>query len=175
MCTDASRKTLKLGALPTLNLPQKSNETFSQARVTRRSAETDHPSGTQNDSCSSTSTNENTISMQPVYRNSDDFKLHISPLKLVGLTVSQDKENVTFAWFVGSHYIAKFQVIIDCSLGFSISVYGWFIPDNIYAAQTFCQVYDSIYSLLSTVKKYSVCSGLASVKESEVNDPVHEE
>ena len=39
-------------------------------------------------------------------------------------------ENVTFAWFDGSHYIAKFQVIVDCSLGFSISVYGWFIPDN---------------------------------------------
>lgn len=145
------------------------------ARVTRRSTETDHPSGTQNDSCSSTNANENTVPMQPLYRNLDDFKLHISSLKVVGWTLSRNTENVTFAWFDGSHYIAKFQVIVDCSLGFSISIYGWFIPDNhpLYMQYKRSVRFTTAYSLLSTVIKYSVCSGLDSVKESEVNDPVY--
>ena len=76
MCTDASRKTLKLGALPTFNLPKKSLQTHSQARVTRRSTtENGHPDGIQNNGCSSTNTHENTISdMQLLYTILDDFK-----------------------------------------------------------------------------------------------------
>ena len=76
MCTDASRKTLKLGALPTFNLPKKSLQTHSQAPVTRRSTtENGHPDGIQNNGCSSTNTHENTISdMQLLYTILDDFK-----------------------------------------------------------------------------------------------------
>jgi hypothetical protein len=74
-------------------------------------------------------------------------------------TVSQDKKNVTFAWFDSVHHIAKFQVIVDCSLGFSISVYGWFIPDDhpIYLQHKRSVRFTTAYSLLSNVIKYTGC------------------
>ncbi|CAB4040277.1 Hypothetical predicted protein, partial [Paramuricea clavata] len=61
-------------------------------------------------------------------------------------------------------------------LGFSISVYGWFIPDDhpIYLQHKRSVRFTTAYSLLSNVIKYSVCSGLGNVEENEVNDPVHE-
>lgn len=79
-----------------------------------------------------------------------------------------------FSWFDGVHHVAKFQVIVDCTIGFSISVYGWFIPDDhpMYTEHKRSERFIRAFPLLSDVLKYKICTNLDVIEETDITDPV---
>ena len=57
---------------------------------------------------------------------------------------------------------------MDSSLGFSVSAYGWFIPDN---HQIYLTHKRSV-PLLSQVQELLLCAGLFKFDDSKIQDPV---
>ena len=64
--------------------------------------------------------------------NSVDSLKHVDSLKLSGQTKStkEDNRSIAFSMFDDFHPLPKYQVTVDLSLGFSVSIYGWFLLDN---------------------------------------------
>ena len=102
--------------------------------------------------------------------------MHVDSLKLSGWTRSTEEDNssIAFSMFDGIHHLPKYQVTVDSSLGFSVSVYGWFLPDNrpIYLTHKRSVRFTRAFPLLSQVQELQLCAGLSKFDESKIQDPV---
>ena len=76
--------------------------------------------------------------------------------------------------FDGIHHLPKYQVIVDSSLGFSVSVYSWFLPDNhpIYLRHKRSVRFTRASPLLSHVQDLQLCAGLSKFSDHEIQDQV---
>lgn len=113
---------------------------------------------------------------KPFFKNLDDFVKHVSSLKLSGWTKSTEKKNCSLHLSLsdGVHHLPRYQLIVDSSLGFSVSVYGWFLPDDhpIYLTYKRSVRFTKIFPLLSHVCELELCTGLTSTHVHDIQDPV---
>lgn len=96
--------------------------------------------------------------------------------KLSGWTKSTQEESssVVLSLFDGIRHLPKYQLIVATSLGFSISVYGWFLPDNqpIYLRHKCSVRFTKAFPLLSDVRELKLCTGLTRCTDHNIQDPV---
>ena len=112
---ETGRKTLKLGALPTMNLPQKTVETpkFPERRQIIKTII------------------ESKKSHFP-YKDFPDFTRQLFKRKFGKewqMDIS-DENKLAFKYFSKSYLIPKFQIVIDKSLEFTLATSGWLLPDD---------------------------------------------
>jgi len=113
---------------------------------------------------------------KPYFKNLGDFVKHVDSLRLSGWTRStqEDNSSVALSMFDGIYHLSKYQVIVDSSLGFSVSVYGWFLPDNhpIYLSHKRSVRFTRAFPLLSRVQELQLCAGLSKFADHDIQDPV---
>lgn len=107
--------------------------------------------------------------------NSVDSLKHVDSIKLSGCTKStkEDNRSIAFSMFDDIHPLPKYQVTVDLSLGFSVSIYGWFLLDNhpIYLTHKRSVRFTRAFLLLSKVWEFQLCAG-PSKFDSKIQDPV---
>ena len=144
--SDETRKTLRTGTVPTLNLPVKSHASKQSDDLPR-----EYLTLTVDDKAKPTVPSF----CKPSFKNVGDFTKHVDSLKLSSWTRStkEDNSSIAFSMFDGIHHLPKKQVMVDSGLGFSVSVYGWFLPDNhpIYLMHKCSVRFTRAFSLLSQV------------------------
>ena len=144
--SDDTRKHLRTGAVPTMNLPTKSH---SQNNIPCRKYVT------LNIDDQKAPIPDNKV--KPYFNNLAEFKKHVDSLKLSCWTKTTQEEttSVVLSLFDGIHHLPKYQLVVDSSLGFSISVYGWFLPDNhpIYMRHKRSVRFTKAFPLLSDVRE----------------------
>lgn len=119
MFSDETRKTLRTGPVPTLNLPIKSHTSKQSEDLPPRRYLTLHIDDKAKTKVPSV--------CRPYFKNLDDFRKHVDSLKLNGWTKSTKEDiSVAFSMFDGIHHLPKYQVTVDSSLGFSASI--WLVP-----------------------------------------------
>ena len=126
---ETGKKTLKLGALPTDNLPKKSVETTKPSERRQLSYHERNPTQTTND--------------QPklVYRNLDDFIKKLSRTATIqnNWNVKSTSYKCSMKYFCKPYSIPKYEIVIDDSLGFTIAVFGWLLSDQHFIYKEFRQ------------------------------------
>ena len=107
---------MKLGALPTVNLPQRSCES------TLRSPERRHINIVQ----------ERSSDHKPViiYKHFVDFVKKVQKMKLHEWEIKFTDTKVTLKHFLKHYIVPKYEVIIDDSLAFTCVVFGWIVPED---------------------------------------------
>ena len=114
---DRKRKTLDTGVIPTENLPVRSHETkpSSKRRVlVRQESVPSSPS-------------------PPVKKKEtfDEFARHLREISLDPWTISAFNETeIRIVLHDSKHSIAKYVLIIDSCLRFSLHVFNWLLPDQ---------------------------------------------
>ena len=116
------KKELKEGALPTLNLPVKSIVN-KQSSINERS--TSSISKRENFLVSSTLS---IAAPHKCYKDFNDFVTRINNLKLPKWSIIHKENSLTTIVFQGEYLVPKFQIFVDCSLGYTLRVFGWLIP-----------------------------------------------
>ena len=136
-------KRLVPGAIPSINLPEKSIPSTSTT-APRRELVRQEPKP------------------KPSYSSLEDFKKKVEKLKLTGWTRSVNENNVTFVLWDEIFAVPKLYVKVETSLNFSISAYNWLLPDE----HTFFREhkrsvrYSTLSSILSSLQQFQLCSGL---------------
>ena len=142
---------MKLGALPTINLPQKSIVTPQVDKSIRREI----------------------IRVLPVpvvksdqkrsYKDYDDYQKKVQKLKLGDWKVSSSLAYSILTLDDDRYQVPKFEVYVDLSLEFIVRSYGWRIPDDhqIYKENKRSLRFSTVSSLLSSFNQYNVCSGIS--------------
>ena len=147
---DATRKKLLPGAIPTLNLPQKTFETETKPRREIVRLETDA-------GCPSTSKQSS-----KVYQHLNEFKRKVAAVKLSGWSRREYEQHFVLEYADTKHALPVYSVTVDSGLGFSVAVFGWFLPDDheLYLEHKRSLFYVTISTLCNTIQSFSVCSGL---------------
>ena len=105
-----------------------------------------------------------------------EFKKRVDSLKLSGWNKSTQEEasSVVVSLFDDIHHLPKYQLIVDSSLGFSISVYGGFLPDNrpIYLRHKRSVRFTKAFPFLSDAPELKLCTGLTRCADHNIQDPV---
>ena len=148
---DGKRKTLDTGAVPTENLPVRSHETKpgSKRRVlVRQESVPSSPS-------------------PPVEKKEtfDEFARHLREMSLDPWTIAAFNETeIRIVLHDSEHSIAKYVLIIDSCLHFSLHVFNWLLPDQhkIYSSCRRRINSGGILELLQCLSnnKYKICEGL---------------
>ena len=140
------------GAIQTLNLPQKSFETETKPRRPLKRHET------HQESLAASTSKESSR----VYKHLDDFKPRVAAVKLTNCSRKEHKQKLIFEYFDGKHALPIFSLIVDSGLGFSIAVFGWFLPDDheIYLEHNRSLFHVTISAQCEAVQSFTVCSGL---------------
>ena len=148
---DATRKKLLPGSIPTLNLPQKTFETETKPRreLLRLETNVDSPSTSKESSIK-------------VYQHLNEFKRKVATVKLSGWSRKEYEQHFVLEYADTKHALPVYSVTVDSGLGFSIAVFGWFLPDNheLYLEHKRSLFYVTISTLCNTIQSFSVCSGL---------------
>lgn len=104
---------------------------------------------------------------KPCFKNVGDFIKNVDNLKLSGWTRStkEDNSSIAFSMFDSINHLPKYQVTVDSSLRFSVSVYGWFLPDNhpIYLTCKRSVRFTRAFPLLSQIQELQLCAGLCDI------------
>ncbi len=131
------------GAVPSLNLPEKSVPSTSTT-APRRELVRHEPKPKQQ------------------YSSLEDLKKKVEKLKLTGWTRNVNETNVTFELWDDTFALPKFSVTINTSLEFSIYVYNWLLPDEhtFYRANKRSVRYSTLSSILTTIIDLNLCGGL---------------
>ena len=120
ICVYSSRKSLKEGALPTLNLPWPSGNA-TNSRSTSAIEGREEYSFLQAQLPQPQPSN--------VYKFFDKFKLHIKSLALNKLREINIQEQLVIVWFTSSEYILPtYEIYINNLLNFTVRVHSWILP-----------------------------------------------
>ena len=111
-----TRKKVKFGALPTENMPKKSHETRKPPSRPAREIVKEVPS---------------TVTNRKYYKGLTDVSKRIKGLKTISeWKVEERSDRVVLRRMKDCFQLPEFELIIDDSLGYTISVYGWFLPED---------------------------------------------
>ena len=163
-----TRKQLKEGALPTLNLPQKSVPVLtspprSSSSITKREEfcilkETSAPPPCH------------------VYKDFSEFKLRVLNLKLGDCWNISIQDNLVVATCISvEHILPKFEIFVDQSLSFSLRVYGWMIPED---HEIYVDINRSFFNItfsnfIQQLKQYQLCHGITIPNAKSSNVQMH--
>ena len=149
-----TRKSLKEGALPTLNLPKKSVAVLTSPPRSTSSIQ-------KREECS---VSPNSNSMSSVYKDFSDFVQRIVNLKLSDTWDINIQNNLVIATFISAdHLLPKFEIFIDQSLSFSLRVYGWMLPKDheIYGNVNNSFLNITFSNFVHQLKLYNLCHGIS--------------
>ena len=141
---------VKLGALPTKNMPRKSHET-PKPPARRPLVRADLPPSSSSSTASS-----------PSYKDFAHFEKAVKPLKLNGWTVTKNDDNIHFKSFEPSYASPAVEVIVNHDLGYNVLAFGWALPIDspIYSTHGRSMKNITIGAFLSHVKTFTICSGI---------------
>lgn len=162
-CLETGQKTLRLGAIPSENLPKKSHETRKKPERTvfKRIVNENQ---------------ENTNKLKDCYRNFEDFQMKIESLKLDGWVYTVVDGSVHFKRNDPLYIIPKYEVIVDETLRFTCVCFGWVLPENSIVYKQFVRTLRkiTISSLLTEVCRYKICEGVGIIIDAvKQNIPLH--
>ncbi|XP_047122320.1 uncharacterized protein LOC124805854 [Hydra vulgaris] len=145
--TKTGRKTLKLGAIPLLNIPKKSHETV-------KAPERRHISIVKD----ILTTEEKHTDK---YKNFSELTNIVKKLKL-NWFISYDKNFISFKSFQTFTLVPHLEVVVGCSLEFFVIVYGWTLPDDHHLYKEFLRSvrHVKISKLLNKVQSLQMCTGI---------------
>ena len=155
--TKTGLKKVKLGCLPSLNLPVKSHEVPEKARKLP---------ATRNDT---------TESQQQLYcyKDFDSVLSAVSKMKMDEWNIVERDNvdagrSVVFRFKKSPELLPRYEVIVDCSMEFSVFVYDWPLPDEhqIYRELRRSLKNIKIRDLLSKISNLELCGGVGEVSVS---------
>ena len=112
-------ESLRLGVIPTQNMPSKSLPSASSLPERR------HLNIVKKDDVSDIAENKS------CYKIFDELCTRVAKLKLNEWDVTHKKENrFSLKKFVPPFIVPQFEVAINSSLKFTVAVYGWILPEN---------------------------------------------
>lgn len=158
---DPSRKYMKEGALPSLNLPVKSvpsKEVEPRSTVSIQKRETATVAATSSSQLSQCSSKN----QYRCYKGFADLKGRIQLLKLPEWTIDINDSCIEVKFKEKHFVVPRFQVFIDHSLEFYIRVFGWMLPSTheIYINHQKSLDCITFSNLLKTVTRYDICAGI---------------
>ena len=105
---------------------------------------------------------ENQPTKSSNYGNFIDVVRFANKIMLKGWTLTVNDDRVIFENDRGSSAIPYITVVIDDSLGFSVSVFGWYLPatHHIYKENLRSVRHITVSSLLQACEKLKVCPGI---------------
>ena len=157
-----TRKSLKEGALPHLNLPQKS---------VLLSSHQPQPA-TKIRSTTSIQKREERVSFldisppfspSTVYSNFEDFKKRIVKLSLNNCWQIDIQDTLVIITSISvEHILPKYEIFVDQSLGFSVRVYGWLLPDDHELYSSFNRSFFNVTltNFMFELSKHFFCEGI---------------
>ena len=111
-----TKRKVKFGALPTENMPKKSHETPKPPQRPAREIVKDIPSSANN---------------KKYYKGLADVCKRIKGLKTISEWIVEERmDRVVLRKMKDCFQLPELELIIDDSLGYTISVYGWFLPED---------------------------------------------
>lgn len=111
-----TKKRPKFGVLPTLNMPQKSHQSEKPAPRRPLSIVKDRPIEKRN---------------KAFYDNFADVCKRVRPLKTLSeWTVQEQKDRLLLKKMRNALLLPELEIIIDDSLGYTISIFGWLLPED---------------------------------------------
>ena len=142
------KKKPKFGALPTLNMPKKSIETTKAVatRTTRSIVRNDLP------------TNQNTKR----YKNFPELCKRVETLKPTKEWTVQELHDRIVLKKGSTMIFSELEIMIDDSLGFTVSVYGWRLPEDheIYNENFRSVTNITVSDLIKKVETMVICPGV---------------
>lgn len=100
------------------------------------------------------------------YKHFSDFCNRTTQLKsLTEWTVEKTNDRVVFKKINPSLLLAEYEIIVDDSLGFTIIILGWLLPENhfLYTKHLRSVRYITISELINVVMALSICQGVGDV------------
>ncbi len=109
-----------------------------------------------------------------VYKHLDEFKRAIARTKLSSWSRKETEHHCTLEYFDSQHATPLYTIRVDSGLGFSVAVFGWFLPDNheLYYEHKRSLFHISASSLCKVVQFLSLCPGLPGIPHDAVNPVV---
>lgn len=153
----ATRKTVKPGEIPELNLPIKSFPSSSTSTKPRESADTILQKRLSSlESCT-------TDIITECYQSFPEFISRIQSLKLLNWELCITSSFVRFSLKDDVHLVPKFEIFVDELLSFTIRFYTWRIPNNhqIYSHYGGSLKNITVSNFIKILQNYYVCPGLS--------------
>ena len=149
-------KVLRLQALPTQNLPQKSHEVAAKPERRHLQIVKEIPLP-----------NSNTQRTKNVYTSLRDMENKISKQKLSGFQLQSTERKMILRKMMFPYTIPYFEIIIDESLEFACYILGWKVPDVHTLYRTFIRSArkSTITEVIALLSSFKLCIGLSSATD----------
>jgi len=144
------KKKPKFGALPTLNMPKRSHDTVKPVARPPRSVVTENSTADTN--------SEN----HKYYRSFIDLCKRVNSLKTLDEWDIQELQDRLVLRKTTSLMLPEFEIMVDDSLGFTISVYGWLLPEDheLYSMNLRSITNITVSDLIKNITTMSICPGV---------------
>ena len=154
----ATRKTVKPGEIPELNLPIKSIPTISSSTSPRKSAGI-----VLQKKLSSLESAITTHNNMECYRSFSEFLTRVPSLKLHDWETSITSTIAYFNLKDDLHLVPKFEIYVDQHLSFTIRFFLWRLPNKheIYSQYNGSLKNITLSNIIKTLLNYYVCTGLS--------------
>ena len=144
-----TKRRVKFGVLPTENMPKKSHETPKPPSRPHREIVKD---------------GSTTVNIRRYYKGPEDVCKRIKCLKSIcEWTVEQHSDRVVLQKMKECFQLPEFDLIIDDSLGYTITVYGWFLPEDheLYTRSLRSVNNVTVSDLIRDIESRPVCPGVS--------------
>ena len=142
------KKKPKFGALPTLNMPKRRHDATKSAARPSRSVINDNPV---------------TVNSKKYYRSFNDLCFRVKTLKtLNGWILEELEDRLVLKKKSSQVTLPEIEIMIDDSLGFTIYVYGWLLPDDheLYTSNLRSVTNITVSDLVRSISTLCVCPGV---------------
>ncbi|PFX17564.1 hypothetical protein AWC38_SpisGene18105 [Stylophora pistillata] len=143
-----TKKRPKFGSLPTLNMPQKSHQKEKLAPRRLLSIVKDLPETKRKNAC---------------YSNFVELCKRVHPLKtLSDWSVQELNDRILLRKIKNTFLLPEVEIMIDDSLGYTISIFGWLIPEDheLYSRYLRSVSNITVSDLVKDVESHSICPGV---------------
>ena len=142
------KKKPKFGALPTLNFPKRNHDATKPAARPSRSVVNDDPV---------------TESSKKYYQSFNDLCKRVKALKTLNDWIVQELEDrVVLKKESSQATLPEIEIMIDDSLGFTIYVYGWLLPEDheLYTTNLRSVTNITVSDLVKSISTLPICPGV---------------
>lgn len=143
-----TKRKVKFGALPTENMPKKSHETPKPPQRPAREIVKEIPSSANN---------------KKYYKGLTDVCKRIKGLKTISEWIVEERmDRVVLRKMKDCFQLPELELIIDDSLGYTISVYGWFLPEDheLYSRSLRSMNNVTVSDLIRDIECQLICPGV---------------
>ena len=149
-----TRKMLKEGALPTLNLPRESASSTTKPRPVNAIEKREEYQLLQE---------QMPQPVQNAYKSFEDFTSRIKSLALTKSWKIEVKEQLVVASLMSSDYVLPvYEIFVDNLLNFTVRVHSWVLPDNHELIQSYNASFNNVTlsKFIERLSSYKLCSGI---------------